>query len=316
MFKTTRIAAVLAFAFVCIPAQALSLKDYEAKSDADQLRYLQTCVGNLIIDVAKTDRPLSLKIRSYYYDKLPGYPYPEGTYDLLSRIGKLEQQADKDKSVDLSKTSVEELVALTTAAKFKIPVPPDFQRSAGPPVAPRPAAPGTAPPAAALPPGVARAPQRPRLAPIMVGKADVSHLAGLLWGDTREYVSYILGPPTSDPEQDSSGFGGYPLRRDDGLSIRVNYDNNVVTSVKVYSKGSRGTDPLLDLLGKSEAAAIALLGPPGTRESLWTIDDTDLVWSFPVAGRPADQRPNPQSIQTLTLHFKTGVGCESVSVVW
>jgi hypothetical protein len=143
MFKTARIAAVLAFAFACVPAHALSMKDYEAKSDADKLRYLQTCVGNLIIDVAKTDRPLSLKIRSYYYDKLPGYPYPEGTYDLLERIGKLEQQADKDKSVDLSKIRIEELVALTTAAKFKIL--PDFQRQADPPVTTRPAAPIPAP---------------------------------------------------------------------------------------------------------------------------------------------------------------------------
>lgn len=146
MFKTTRIAAVLAFAFACVPAHALSMKDYEAKSDADQLRYLQSCVVNLIIDVAKTDRPLSLKIRSYYYDKLPGYPYPEGTYALLERIGKLEQQADKDKNFDLSKIRIEELVVLTTAAKFKIPVPPDFQRAGEPRVAPRPAAPSPAPP--------------------------------------------------------------------------------------------------------------------------------------------------------------------------
>ncbi len=150
----------------------------------------------------------------------------------------------------------------------------------------------------------------------MVGKVDVSHLAGLLWGDTREYVSYILGPPTSGPEQDSSGFGGRPLRRDDGLSIRVNYDNNVVTSVKVYSKGSRGTDPLLGLLGKGESAAIALLGPPKTRESLWDVDNTDLVWSFPVPSRLAESRPEPQTIQTLTLHFRTGVGCESISIIW
>ena len=149
MFKTTRIAAVLAFAFLCVPAQALSMKDYEAKSDADKLRYLQACIGNLIIDVAKTDRPLSLKIRSYYYDKLPGYPYPEGTYDLLGRIGKVEQLADNNKSVDLSKIKVEELVALTTAAKFKIL--PDFQRQADPPVTPRPAVPVPAPPPSPAP---------------------------------------------------------------------------------------------------------------------------------------------------------------------
>ena len=131
----------------------------------------------------------------------------------------------------------------------------------------------------------------------MVGKAKITHLAGLLWGDTREYVSYILGPPASDPEQDFSGFGGYPLRRDDGLSIRVNYDNNVVTSVKVYSKGSRGTDSLLELLGKSEASAVALLGPSKTREQLWDTDNTDLVWSFPLNGRPAESRPKPQTTQ-------------------
>ena len=146
MFKSARIAAVLAFAFACIPAHALSMKDYEAKSDADKLRYLQTCIGNLIIDVAKTDRPLSLKIKSYYYDKAPGHQYPEGTYDLLGRIVKLELQAEKDKSVDLSKTTVEELVVLTTAAKFKIPVPPDFQRTGEPSAKPRPAAPSPAPP--------------------------------------------------------------------------------------------------------------------------------------------------------------------------
>ena len=67
MPRTARIAAVLAFAFVCVPAHALSMKDYEAKSDADKLRYLQTCIGNLTIEVAKSDRALALKIKSYYY---------------------------------------------------------------------------------------------------------------------------------------------------------------------------------------------------------------------------------------------------------
>ena len=144
MPQTARIAAVLAFAFVCVPAHALSMKDYEAKSDADKLRYLQTCVGTLVNEVAKTDRPLSLKIRSYYYDKAPGRQYPEGTYDLLGMIVGLEQQAAKDKSIDLVYIEVEEVVARTTAAKFKIPAPADFQRKADPPVTPRPAAPAPA----------------------------------------------------------------------------------------------------------------------------------------------------------------------------
>jgi hypothetical protein len=149
MPRTARIAAVLAFAVVCVPAHALSMKDYEAKSDADKLHYLQTCIGNLTIEVAKTDRALALRIKSYYTDKAPGRPYPQGTYDLIGRIVRLEQQAETDRSVDLSKIEVEEVVARTTAEKFKTPAPPDFQRSAAPRVAPRPAAPAPAPQPAA-----------------------------------------------------------------------------------------------------------------------------------------------------------------------
>jgi hypothetical protein len=123
---------------------------------------------------------------------------------------------------------------------------------------------------------------RPRLDPIIVGKVDVSHFAGLQRGDTPEYVSSIFGPPTSGPEQDSSGFGGYLHNRDDGSSIRVDYYDNVVTRVKTYSKGSRSAgDPLLDLLGKNESAAVALLGPPKIRESLWDINNTDLSGRSP-----------------------------------
>jgi hypothetical protein len=127
----------------------------------------------------------------------------------------------------------------------------------------------------------------------------VPHLAGLQRGDTREYVSSIFGPPTSGPKQDSSGFRAYPHNRDDGSSIRVNYDNNIVTSVKAYSKGSRSApDPLLSLLGKNESAAVALLGLPKTRESLWDINSIGLVWSFPALGRAAESRPEPESMHT------------------
>ena len=152
--------------------------------------------------------------------------------------------------------------------------------------------------------------QRPRVAPIMVGKVDVSHLAGLQRGDTADYVSSLFGPPTSKNAQDSSAFGGYPHTRSDGLSIRVNYNlDNVLSDMKIYTKGSRTVaDPLLDLLGKSESDAVAVLGSPKKREYAETIDDTYLIWSFPVDGRPAEQRPLPQNYQTLTLHFTTGVG--------
>jgi hypothetical protein len=152
----------------------------------------------------------------------------------------------------------------------------------------------------------------------MVGKIDVSHLAGLQPGDTPDYISSIFGRPTSSPEQDSSAFGGYPHTRSDGLSIRVSYDrNSALSQMKVYSKGSRdGADPLLDLLGKSESDAIALLGSPKRRESLWDIDNTDLIWTFPMDGHPSPQYAYPLGDQTLTLHYRTGVGCVSITLDW
>jgi hypothetical protein len=146
VFKTTRIAAVLAFAFVCVPAQALSLKDWIAKSKPDQVQYLSNCLARLVVDVGKTDQPLAKKITSYYADKAPGTEYPPGMNDLFARIGRLVRQAETDKTLDLSKMEFEQVVVLNTAEKFKIPVPADFQRSAGPPAAPRPVAPAPAPP--------------------------------------------------------------------------------------------------------------------------------------------------------------------------
>ena len=66
---------------------------------------------------------------------------------------------------------------------------------------------------AAEPPSVVRVPQRPRVAPIMIGKVDVSHLVGLQRGDTHEYISSILS---------ASGSAGNVYSRGDGISIITN----------------------------------------------------------------------------------------------
>lgn len=151
MFTTTRIAAILVFASVCVPAQALSLKDWLAKSKPDQVQYLSNCLARLVVDVGKTDQPLAKKITDYYAVKAPGAEYPPGMNDLFARIGRLVRQAEADKTVDLSKIEFEQVVVLNTAEKFKIPVPPDFQRSADPSAKPHPVAPSPAPPPSPAP---------------------------------------------------------------------------------------------------------------------------------------------------------------------
>ncbi len=166
-------------------------------------------------------------------------------------------------------------------------------------------------------PNIAPAPQRPRAAPLMVGKVDVSHLAGLHRGDTREYVDSIFGSPTGDGAQDSTAFGGYPYTSSGGLSIRASFSHNGLAELKVYSKGSGGAgDALLNLLGKSEADAIALLGPPTERESLYDVNSSDLYWLFPEDGKAAPEYADNGSRQTLHLYFRAGVGCEAVAILW
>lgn len=141
MFKTARIAAFLAFAFTCVPAHALSLKDWLAKSKHDQNQYLSNSLARLVVGVAKTDQPLSKKITSYYADKAPGAEYPPGINDLFARISRLST----DTTVDLSKIELEQIIALNTAEKFKIQVPAEFQRAGEPSAKSRPPAPNPTP---------------------------------------------------------------------------------------------------------------------------------------------------------------------------
>ncbi|MGH9454481.1 MAG: hypothetical protein ACRD2O_10995 [Terriglobia bacterium] len=73
-------------------------------------------------------------------------------------------------------------------------------------------------------------------------------------------------------------------------------------------------DALMRLIGQSESAIVALLGPPGKRGPL-DGDAYSLYWSFPMAGYPAGDA-NVASNQTLALGFKAGSGCSSVTVTW
>jgi serine/threonine-protein kinase len=221
------------------------------------------------------------------------------------------------KEVEVSTSAKEAPPESNSSHKVEAPGKQEDERLIPSQPSPSPAARPSSPPTP-VQPIFAGGPQRPRAAPLMVSKVDVSHLAGLQHGDTRDYVASIFGPPTADFEQDSSAFGGYPYTSGSGLSIRASFtQNNALAQVKVYSKGAGGAgDALLGLLGKSESDAIALLGPPKERESLYDVNNSDLYWVFPENGKPAPEYASNGSEQTLHLHFRVGVGCESVAIVW
>jgi hypothetical protein len=186
LYRTARIAAALALVpfLVCIPAHALSLKDWEAKPELDQLNYLKACVARMIVAVGQTDKPLAQQVYSYYSDKPPGLKYPRGTIDLFTAIDAAEKDA-KAAGTDLSKIELEDVVLRLTRQTFNLPyaVAAAFKDSGA----------GTVtrknPPAK---------PAANAGSPIMVGKIDVSHFAGLKPGDTLQQVFAIYGLPKED----------------------------------------------------------------------------------------------------------------------
>jgi hypothetical protein len=278
-----------------LPANATSIKDWAKKSDADQVNYLGACVVGLVGDVAKTDPALALKIRSWYGDKAPGRKYTEGTTALLTRIFRLEHQAETDKSIDLSKIEVEDIVYSVTAEKFKLPSRQgaDARKDSGAGTSTRkknPAQPAAAPRAA----NAANA--------IMVGKIDVSHFAGIKPGDTPQQVVSIYGQPTED-------HGTYQVWGNSSGPIMVSYADNAVKNVEAYSsvvsflRAHGANDALVNLIGQKEPAVVTLLGPPTDQEEE---DATtyNLYWVFPLNEHAAPEYANRASDQTLRLRFK------------
>ncbi len=282
-----------------LPANATSIKDWEKKSDADKVYFLGACVVNLTADVAKTDPALALKIKNWYGDKAPGEQYTEGGAALLTRIFRLEKRAETDKSVDLSKIEIEDVVYSVTAEKFKLPTRQgaDASTDSGAVTSRRKS--GPAQPAGAPHPAASGA---HAANPIMVGKIDVSHFAGLKPGDTPQQVVSIYGQPTED-------HGTYQFWGNGSGSLMVIYVDNAVEHIELYSNQlgfvrAHGTnDALVDLIGKKEPAVVALLGQPTDAEEEYA-DTYNLYWAFPMAGHPAPGNANRASDQTLRVRFK------------
>jgi hypothetical protein len=127
MYQTPRVAAItLAALLATLPAQTqthstLSVKAWETKSDEGQLAYLGFAISRLVLAVNNTDKPLADKIHIWYSHKEPGQKFTEGTLALLTSVFTLEKKARNDRSVDLSRIDIEDVVMQTTEKKFSLP---------------------------------------------------------------------------------------------------------------------------------------------------------------------------------------------------
>ena len=145
---------------------------------------------------------------------------------------------------------------------------------------------------------------------------DVSQLAGLKVGDTRQAVESKYGRPILQ-SADRCSYGP----DNDNVGLYVDYAGDKVKAVTVHKRGlawlaARGaSEPLLQLLGKAEAAVTAALGAP-TDRTFYLTGDQLLFWGLSIDGQPLPERTNQRSPHTLTATFEDGRTCSSVGIRW
>ena len=114
----------LAF-FVLMTAQAMSLKDFNAKPTHDQSVYVVDFIEKMTADLGAKNPQLAQDIRDWFSRKQDGKPFSAGLERLYVELGALEILAH-DGKVDLTKIQVEGVVVKVVKDKF--PPPPPLQK--------------------------------------------------------------------------------------------------------------------------------------------------------------------------------------------
>ncbi len=111
---------LLALAFVLIPMQAMSLKDFNAKPAADQSAYVASFIEKMSADLGAKNPQLGQGIRDWFTKKAAGKPVSEGMEKLYVELTAVELQA-KDGETDLSKIQLESVIVWVVKQKFPPP---------------------------------------------------------------------------------------------------------------------------------------------------------------------------------------------------
>jgi len=98
-------------------AQAMSLKDFNAKPDKEQAVYVGDFIDKMTTDLRAKNPQLAIDIRNWFAVKPVGKPLSEGMERLGVELGALEILAH-DGKVDLSKIQVEGVIVKVVKDKF------------------------------------------------------------------------------------------------------------------------------------------------------------------------------------------------------
>jgi hypothetical protein len=111
---------LLAFAFVLIPMQAMSLKDFNTKPEHDRAVYVVDFVEKMTADLGAKNPQLAQNIRDWFSRKQDGKPFSAGLERLYVELGAVELQASAGKA-DLSKVQLESVIVWVVKQKFPPP---------------------------------------------------------------------------------------------------------------------------------------------------------------------------------------------------
>jgi len=109
----------LAF-FVLMTAQAMSLKDFNAKPSHDQSVYVVDFIEKMTADLGAKNPQLAQDIRDWFSRKQDGKPFSAGLEKLYVELGAFESLAH-DGKVDLTKIEVEGVIIKVVKDKFPPP---------------------------------------------------------------------------------------------------------------------------------------------------------------------------------------------------
>jgi hypothetical protein len=105
---------------ILIPAQAISLKDFNARPPAEQSGYVVNFIDKMASDLGAKNPQLAAGIRDYFSRKMEGKPVSEGMERLYVELTVVELQA-KDGRADLSKVQLESVIVWVVKQKFPPP---------------------------------------------------------------------------------------------------------------------------------------------------------------------------------------------------
>ena len=122
MLRLLRVISLFLLAAILLPspAQAKSVKDFEAMSTADQSEYVVSFLEKMTYDIRQANPALAQDIKNYFVVKQPNKPISEGIEKLNVELAALESLSKEGKA-DLAKIQLESVIVWVVKQKFPPP---------------------------------------------------------------------------------------------------------------------------------------------------------------------------------------------------